>query len=776
MKKINRYLAVALALALLLTGSGLPSMVQAEEMPDNGQEVTEQLPDNGQEITEQMSEADLPKDAASAVTDEKEESGTPEENNASQQNDQLENPDESNRKEEGGLLSIELSGGGAFNPGGAARELTVTFKPRKDGTGRRLEITGFDSAGLMVSEKPVVSGPITSTSFSGEKLTVNFANDFTVGTDISFRFSIKQSNEKNFATGVMEENGMYYGNGLTLTEYVNGVADQLTTSKIPVEYTMTETDLLTTIDRSSDNVQSKFYDGMVLYTNAGSVEAPNGGGWQNKEAVYSLRPLKGDDWGNDYISPRFIRNLHIEIPLPPNVSYEGSDYEGGKNGIQISASPDKTYVYLDCAEYNPNSGLKFTMKLNYTKVSSGGGVERYGINVWHDFWSNSTGVYARNQFGKPWKFTGDMYGIPQSKTFYDRSVLVLGTMIRTHSSYHASGNYNYSKKITNKEITLTIDAENGRGEAYRTIMPQMDLFTDLDYIRRTTTEFEPQIRIKSVKRSGSEKGSGTANITFHTNLGNRVTKPMDASVTAPEMQAGEYVNKITVDATGNRRGAYIFVADYMDVDLEGNPLAVGTVSRVKTNYEIVGYGPVFPERNNTSIATITYVESKIAEPIATRKIERKATFAAGYNYKDINLLSVSNTGAEVGDIVNRNLTKVSVPPQAVTLVQTPDDREAFLPCQMLSSSPATLKLTGYTSDSLPDIKITYTTSAGNSGETMIPASGFSFSGSSGSAKVTINLPEGEVVNAIGCEISELPSWATVSLTLDNMEVPADILP
>lgn len=799
MKKSNRCLAVILALVLLIPGSGVSSTVYAGEGPEIGQESLEAVEasnaiedgassESGEEAPEKTEEENQEDKKQDSQPESSDEPNLKEEETDEKKSDEEKSIDNSNQPmllEAGGLLSMGMANGGAFDPGGAAQEVTVTFKPRKEGSSRRLEITGFDSAGLTVSTRPIVSHPITSTTFSGSALIVNFADDFTAGGDISFRFSIKQSNEKNFAKGVMEENGKFYGKGLTLTEYVGGTADQSTTSKVPVEYTMTNADLFS--EKSpyyNDTAQLTFSSGMVLYTNPDSVESPNGGGWQKKEAEYFLRTLPADKWwkNRDYISPRYIRNLHLEIPLPPNVFYVSSDYEGGKSGITISASSDKTYVYFDCAEYNPNSELKFTMTLDYTKVSSSGGADQYGINRWHDFWSNTSTITSRNQAGKPWKFTGDIYGITQSKTFYDRSSLVLGTMIAMNRVYDLLGNYNYSKKITNKNLTLRISEENGtdRQNDCRTLTPQMDLFTDLNYTRRTTTEFEPQIRVKEVRNSGNVKGTGTITVTFYTNLGNTVAKPMAASVQAPAMQEGEYVNKITVDATGNRIGSYYFIVDYMDVDLNGNQLAVGTVSKVKTSYEIVGYGPKNPLKDNTTTATITYVESKIAEPIIKRNIDRKdytyAYYATGYSYKNINLLSVSNTGAEVGDIVNRELTKIRVLPNAWLVSDAADDKEAFFPYQMLSSSPATLTLTGYTTSNLPDIKIPYTTSAGNSGEVIVPASAFSFSGSSASAKVNIHLPEGEVVNALGCEISNLPSWAAVSLTLDNLEIPDDILP
>lgn len=684
-----------------------------------------------------------------------------------------------------GFLLMGMVNNTPFNPGNSGNEeVDVIFKPRKEGNkSRTLVIAGFKNAGLNV-EKPNIKSPIASTSISADrdKLIVEFERNFNVGSDVSFRFSIKVSDEKKFIDALQRNEGnLPCINGLVITEYVDEVPDQSVTSNMQVNYVMTESDLL--IKESNSNFPNLSYGaGMALYTNAKNVDGDNvdSRGWQMKEGEYYLRPLV-----QEYISPRYIENMRIEIPLPPNVTYVGSDYETEKNGLKISGSTNKTHVILECKEYNPNFEIKFTMTLDFTHVSNEGGVDDYGVNNWHDFWSKLPSILSRKQTDTPWKFSGEIYGVKQTKQFYDRSILVLDTAIE-YPFQGLHGDFKYSTKKTNLAIGSEI-SENPDIDSLQIFSTNLAKFNH-DYTRKGTFEIDQAIRIKTVKFNSDNGLDGSIAFTFHTNKGNTVTKyklngTSSEVITTPPVSEGEYINKVTVEATGNRSGKFRFIADVLDVDINGIALPTGTKSEIKMYWDIPNYGPIRTKSQYVEKAAVTFVEQNVAAPIVNRNVINTNKpggngfrLIKNFSYKDVNLLLIKNTEPEIGNIVNRDLIDIKIDEANTIIKDVKGDSESIPVYQMMTKETSTLQLKNYKESNLPNVKIIYTTSLGNTGETRIDKSKFVLSNGNASTKVKFTLPDGEVIQTLGLEISSLPSGAELNLTLDEFNVNKDTLP
>ena len=256
--------------------------------------------------------------------------------------------------------------------------------------------------------------------------------------------------------------------------------------------------------------------------------------------------------GTDKVSDRYIQNMHLEIPLPPGVTFVSSPLEGGTAGEKISASADKTTIFYDRDVYQYGTEIKFRMRLDYTGINNGGSdLTQKIFSDWFNLYNNSTSIKERQQFGKPWKFTGKIYGIPQELSFNDRSVLRLDIdtqSVRVWSNNNANKDYSQAGNyVINNDMKDS--ADNAR-TWFRVLAPQYVYPTH--YTRQSVFTMDWGIQLTSVVISNwSSEPSGKAELIFFTNKGRKFQQTVSGqeSYSVPALDTGEYVTKLAVQAT-----------------------------------------------------------------------------------------------------------------------------------------------------------------------------------------------------------------------------------
>lgn len=690
-----------------------------------------------------------------------------------------------------GLLEMGLPTGiDSFVPNkGTAVELNYT--PRKEGTTKKIVISGYLAAGMQVLKPDTLFPYIKSVSTTDDSLTLLLA-PINAGSRISIRIPIlnatSEAGEVNFSKGITVADGVTYSGGLTVTEYVDETPDQTIVSKVPITFELTESDLKTKTDDSyTTDPGKKFLNGMTLYTN---VETANDGGsngknWISQEGEYGISPLgyySGNDVSSNSISPRYIQNLRLEIPLPPGVTFVNSPLETKTDGVLISASADRQTIYYERDEYMPKTEIKFRMTLDYSGIYNGSdSLTTKDINDWFNLYSNDTSITQRHQNGKSWGFSGIMYGVPVQKRFYDRSVLVLDSVVNYVSDkpFELDGaNRNYIEEW-GETIRINGDLKNGSKE-FSVPTPNLGSMNH-NYTRQAVFTMESAIQLKFVEftsdniteQSSDPTVSGTVKLLFYTNTGNvfEEVKREGNSVSAPfvDTYGGEYIEKLVVQATGTRTVEFGLMVELQPWSLDGEAFEDGYQSKITVYYGIENYGIVQPQPVEGKVVytgTFTYLTTP-----SIPSVDRGGRmFITDYEYSDVDLIKVSNDGGSAGYEGIKPLKNVSVDIQVPSIV---GDNEVYWVYQMLGNSTASLELANYSNGEYPDVKIIYSTSKGKRGEIVVGKSQFE---GNATPKLNFNLPEGEFVSGLGIEISKMPVGGIVKLSLDKLNLKGEFLP
>lgn len=679
-----------------------------------------------------------------------------------------------------GMLEMRLPDDAiSFTPNQPGQNAMINYQPKNDGKQTKLVITGYKKAGMDPTKLPAVADPIRSASYDPDidSIIINFKDGFDLNSATSFLLPIQNKNdsysdlgnEEAFSNSVkVGADGVIRGIGLEIKAYRDNVLEQTARFMVPITYEMTSKDLRTTE--------------IALFTN---VETANDGGgngtnWLSQEGDYWIEcPLKDGSMGTDKVSDRYIQNMHLEIPLPPGVTFVSSPLEGGTAGEKISASADKTTIFYDRDVYQYGTEIKFRMRLDYTGINNGGSdLTQKIFSDWFNLYNNSTSIKERQQFGKPWKFTGKIYGIPQELSFNDRSVLRLDIdtqSVRVWSNNNANKDYSQAGNyVINNDMKDS--ADNAR-TWFRVLAPQYVYPTH--YTRQSVFTMDWGIQLTSVVISNwSSEPSGKAELIFFTNKGRKFQQTVSGqeSYSVPALDTGEYVTKLAVQATGKCTLGFNLKADLMTTNEDGSPMAAGTQSKINVYHEIVNYGTVEPSVRSGKkfhTATVTYVPPKPAAPVVNWKSE-KFDYAMDYTYHDTRLFQIANTSAESGGATLMPLKNVRTG-QTSNIKANGSDSEPFFLYQMLGQNPVTLKLTGFEKPAdYPDVTIRYTTSLGHTYEITIGKSEFA---NGASPEVNFNLQQGEFVTSFSdIKLSNLPVNASVEMVLDTFRLTDGILP
>ncbi|MEG0576396.1 MAG: hypothetical protein RR500_00880 [Bacilli bacterium] len=746
-----------------------------------------------------------------------------------------------------GFLNMHMSNNLAFIPKNGSQVVQVNFKPGRQSTGpRKLVISGFSSSGLRVTDKTLAGGMIASTSISSDfdSMTINFVPTFNEATDITFLFSMDfyddpNWNVPNFIPSEQRYlnnlskpgDGNTYLTGLKILEYVDAsTPDQSVTSNIKVDYKFRDSNGwnsddrdLHTPDMNSDGTLNQL-SGLALYTKSTTFQEYNANKWaENKESEYILAGISYDNRGGrdedgQPISSRFINNMRIEIPLPPDVTFVSSqhDVEGGKNGIKISVKKDDpSYIVFECKNYIPpkynkdNPYLRFTMTLDFSKVPFSHPDETtkgsFSLNQIHNFSLEQglVNVPDRSQYNKPWKFSGEMYGIQVTKEFDDRSRLRLSSQVINASSLrigsadkpNSQPELYATKYSKSKPIVLGVNGVSDNGFNLTAIQSvatgfssgsfkinAVPIFND-DLFGQSTFEMDQSIRITGIRPNSVLDSAKGGNINIKVITSNNREFIMNEKIESghvinlPTCENGEYIKKLTIENVDNSNFSYYLVGNILDTDINGNKLKNGTLSKITMGNTIDEYNsrPVTDYYNefgryrgvNKTSKYFMITELEAMPP----RINVNETMYVNREYKNITFMNVLNkteyheAGKEVKDLsdiqFNSSLFNIAEP---------------FLLYQMIRSNNTTLHLKGYNDSNKPDIKISYTTLSNVKREIILKRDDFKLVNGNLDKKIIFDLEDDECIKEMTYSISNMPKESEFSLSLDSVYFDNDILP
>lgn len=788
---MNRCLAAIVAIAILLSGSGLQQAVYAEEKSESSSSNIE----DAEAIYTEPGEA--AKEPAEDTVHEGEES------NEEEKKDVVVPPVVENKVDKpdtepapfaatGGLLSIGVIGGTLAAD--KTTEFEVLYKPAVDGNNKYMEITGIAQSGLQLVTAPVKDDKnITEVVVEDDLIRIKFSDLLTSTNSISFRFQVKMSNEKTFVDNLDQTTD--HLTGILLKEYVGGAIHQTTATDSEISYTMQNGDIYHDLNTGHHWLSGSISNAMVLKVSAQDVDALDGTGWINKEAKYSLS--SGQYEGK--ISDRYIKDLQIEMPLPNNVTFISSDYETERDGIKIAYDVGRNYLILTCDSYTSSKRLDFTMTLNFKGLNNVSGInsgrgQYYGVDEWHNFFSSSR-VPGRAESGRPWILTGKMYGKKQRAEFYDRSKLYLNSLPDV-KAYNFISTYEYSKPQTNVNIGTNQIGEEG---GYRIIENGIS-FGKHDFTKRVHFRMDPAIRVKAIHFDPAYNTNisnilDRIKVTFTTKkglihtYGRAEIESSNQLMKAPECEKGDYIEKITIASPAEEKGRQAFVslkADILDTDLNGNKLPVDTRSYIYRSNDITEYGSI----GGQTAGGARYKATNPAEPNVDLRASggvshtdssdyfKSTRYLIGRDYTDVGLISVSNDGEETSTKEKQDLTNVKVRTGSAIYTSTSITPSYIYPIfQLAGKSAATLLLTGYkNTESLPDITLIGYTAKGDQKKILVPASALQESDKGYKAVVNWGIPEDDILVSFQIEVSSLPIDSKVTLTADNIDMRNHILP
>lgn len=821
-KRMKRVAALLLCMAILVTSSSGTSMVKATDIVEEEQStviqetppVVEETESEKPPIVEEV-EPEKPPVVEEAepekppVVEEKPEQEETEKPPVVEEEIKLEPGKKSDAlpiqsKADTGLLGIGAVGGKFVAGLNKKVDLEVLYKPSVDGKDKKVVFSGFKESGVEIVTPATVGQEITKVELSSDKntMTVFFADTMTTATNISFRFQVKISDEVTFVDALsLDTNHL---TKLSLKESVGGIAYKAASSDIEISYTWVEgTDIRTKPGNpSSDRLSDKVGGTTVLCVSAQDVDSLDGSGWRNKEAKYRL---SGGPAGYLYarFSERYIKRLKIEIPLPNNVTYISSEYAGGKDGITISYDSGRNYIILECNSLRQVVGneLVFTMTLNFqglNGVVTEEASQYGGVDKWHDFYSNNSGVPGRNEAYRPWKFSGEMFGVKQEVTFNQRSMIMLDSLSYNKPPGFRATIYEYSKKQTNVPISARTIGEDPSGVFDRHVEKGVQYGTG-GYTRQVIYDMDETIHTTSVEFSGSKLTDleKTLNVSFQSNKGRTIEKgigdvdPTTLKMMAPPCEAGEYFKKIIVSFTSENKDPYGFrlMVDIMDTRLDGTPLQPFKTSYVNRSYDIKEYGRIPTSSDNITSsprARCRYIEGKATTP----KVEFKSIgghidpnlpvvsrFFWGEEYSNVNLITISNNGLETSQDKLEDLLDVRTGTRNVSSKDVPKTISYPL-YQLAGEKSATITLRNYGDKAaLPDVTLHPVTGKGSGKDITVPKTAFVKTGEQEyQAPVDWQVAANDYLKEFDITVSSLPVMAEVSVTADSLNLTENILP